>query len=66
MVQDRTWAADRLRLRAGASGWAGVMVYTAELDFKYNTRKETDGQRTSNGIRRIEGKRLMYRPKAGS
>ena len=41
-------------------------LYTAELDFKYNTRKETDGQRTSNGIRRIEGKRLMYRPKAGS
>jgi len=41
-------------------------LYTAELDFKYNTRKETDGQRTPNGIRRIEGKRLMYRPKAGS
>jgi transposase-like protein len=41
-------------------------LYTAELDFKYNTRQETDGERTTNGIRRIEGKRLMYRPKADS
>ena len=39
-------------------------LYTAELDFKYNTRKVTDGQRTERGIERIEGKRLMmYRPK---
>ncbi len=36
----------------------------AELDFKYNTRKVTDGERTARGIGRIEGKRLMYRPKA--
>ncbi len=40
-------------------------LYPAELDFKYNTRKETDGERTKKGILRIEGKRLMYRPKAG-
>ena len=40
-------------------------LYTAELDFKYNTRKSTDGQRTALGIGRIEGKRLMmHRPKA--
>lgn len=39
-------------------------LYTAELDFKYNTRKETDGARTTQGIRRMEGKRLMYKPKA--
>ncbi len=39
-------------------------LYAAELDFKYNTRKVTDGERTAQGIRRIEGKRLMmYRPK---
>lgn len=39
-------------------------LYTAELDFKYNTRKVTDGERTAQGIRRIEGKRLMmHRPK---
>lgn len=39
-------------------------LYAAELDFKYNTRTETDGQRTAKGIRGIEGKRLMmYRPK---
>lgn len=35
-----------------------------ELDFKYNTRKETDGERTRIGIGRIEGKRLMYKSKA--
>jgi hypothetical protein len=32
---------------------------------RYNTRKATDGQRTAEGIRGIEGKRLMmHRPKA--
>lgn len=41
-------------------------LYAAELDFKYNTRKETDGARTMRGIGRIEGKRLMYRPKAST
>lgn len=36
----------------------------AELGFKYNTRRVSDGQRTETGIRHIEGKRLMmYRPK---
>lgn len=39
-------------------------LYAAELDFKYNTRKATDGERTAKGIRGIEGKRLMYRAKA--
>ena len=40
-------------------------LYFAELDYKYNTRKETDGARTINGIHGIEGKRLMLRnPKA--
>lgn len=39
-------------------------LYVAELDFKYNTRKATDGERTDQGIARIEGKRLMYRSKA--
>lgn len=39
-------------------------LHAAELDFKYNTRKESDGERTRLGIGRIEGKRLMYRPKA--
>jgi transposase-like protein len=41
-------------------------LYAAELDFKYNTRKVTDGARTTQGIRRMEGKRLMYRPKVSS
>lgn len=36
-------------------------LYFAELDCKYNTRKETDGARTIEGIQGIEGKRLMLR-----
>lgn len=39
-------------------------LYAAELDFKYNTRASTDGERTAKGIRGMEGKRLMmHRPK---
>ena len=36
-------------------------LYLAELDYKYNTRKQTDGARTIKGIQRMEGKRLMLR-----
>jgi transposase-like protein len=36
-------------------------LYMAEIDHKYNTRKSSDGERTDSGIRRIVGKRLMYR-----
>jgi transposase-like protein len=36
-------------------------LYLAELDYKYNTRKATDGARTASGIRLVEGKRLMLR-----
>ena len=40
-------------------------LYFAELDFKYNTRKVTDGERTVDAIRLIGGKRLMLKtPKA--
>ncbi len=43
-----------------------IPLYLAELDYKYNTRKKTDGTRTIEGIQRIEGKRLMLRkPKGG-
>ena len=39
-------------------------LYVAELDFKYNTRKSSDGRRTVEGIQKMEGKRLMlHRPK---
>lgn len=42
-------------------------LYVAEMDFKYNTRKVSDGQRTTEGIRRMEGKRLMFhKPKASA
>jgi transposase-like protein len=37
-------------------------LYVAELDFKYNTRKVTDGARTVTGIRKMEGKRLTLHP----
>lgn len=36
-------------------------LYLAELDYKYNTREETDGARTARGIPKIVGKRLMLR-----
>jgi transposase-like protein len=36
-------------------------LYLAELDYKYNTRDETDGARTVRGIPKIVGKRLMLR-----
>jgi transposase-like protein len=36
-------------------------LYLAEIDHKYNMRKVSDGERTNEGIRRIEGKRLMLR-----
>ena len=31
-------------------------LYLAELDYKYNTRKQTDAARTIGGIQKIEGK----------
>ena len=40
-------------------------LYLAELDYKYNTRKVTDGTRTVNGIQGMVGKRLMLRNPGG-
>lgn len=40
-------------------------LYLAELDYKYNTRKGTDGARTAGSIQRIAGKRLMLRKPKG-
>lgn len=40
-------------------------LYFAELDYKYNTRGTSDGQRTVLGIKQMAGKRLMLKkPKA--
>ncbi len=36
-------------------------LYFAELDYKYNTRTNTDGERTVLGIKQMAGKRLMLR-----
>ncbi len=38
-----------------------IPLYLAELDYKYNTRRITDGARTVGGIQGIAGKRLMLR-----
>jgi transposase-like protein len=35
--------------------------YLAEFDFRYNTRKDKDGERTVKAIRKSAGKRLQYR-----
>jgi hypothetical protein len=41
-------------------------LYFAELDYKYNTRKTTDGQRTIDGLKTIEGKRLTLKARKSS
>ena len=40
--------------------------YSAEFDFRYNTRKMTDAERFSASIHGIVGKRLTYRPVGAS
>lgn len=35
--------------------------YTAEFDFRYNTRKDSDAERADQALLGIEGKRLTYR-----
>ena len=40
---------------------AHLARYTAEFDFRYNTRKITDGERADEALKGIYGKRLTYR-----
>jgi transposase-like protein len=40
--------------------------YLVEWDFKFNTRKATDGERAALALKGIEGKRLTYRRTNGS
>jgi len=40
--------------------------YLSEFDFRYNTRKITDGERSCKMIGRVSGKRLMYKQLAPS
>lgn len=35
--------------------------YLSEFDYRYSTRKMSDGERTLRTIRQAEGKRLKYR-----
>ncbi len=39
--------------------------YLAEFDYRYNTRKVKDGERTVTAIRQVAGKRLMYQESTG-
>lgn len=43
-----------------------IPLYLAETDYKYNTRKASDGARTAGAIRSVEGKRLTLRPMKGA
>lgn len=36
-------------------------LYLAEFDYRYSSRRVTDGQRTFDGLRQVEGKRMVYR-----
>src|SRR5205085_10502342 len=35
--------------------------YLGELDFRYNARRVTDGERAHKALKGFEGKRLMYK-----
>ncbi len=37
-------------------------LYLAEFDHRHNCREMTDGERTVQGLQKVEGKRLTYRP----
>jgi transposase-like protein len=39
-------------------------LYLAEFDHRHNCREMTDGERTVNGLQKVEGKRLTYRQPA--
>ena len=39
--------------------------YLGEFDFRYNTRKRQDGERTALAIQKAEGKRLMFKRPTG-
>ncbi|MDP1730178.1 MAG: IS1595 family transposase [Devosia sp.] len=45
---------------------AHLSRYLVEWDFKYNTRKNSDGERAALIAKGIEGKRLTYRPTNGN
>jgi len=39
-------------------------LYLAEFDHRWNLRNVTDGERTVQGLQKVEGKRLTYRQPA--
>jgi DNA-binding transcriptional ArsR family regulator len=49
-------------IEAQPVGSYNLSRYLAEWDYKWNTRKMTDGERAALIARATEGKRLTYRP----
>jgi len=37
-------------------------LYLAEFDHRWNTRKDSDTERTNKGLKKSRGKRLQYNP----
>ena len=48
-------------LQSRAQDSQHLPLYLAEVDYKYNTREETDGARTALAVPKMVGKRLRYR-----
>jgi len=48
-------------LNVTAMSEAHLGRYTAEFDFRYNTRKMSDAERADIALKGIAGKRLTYR-----
>jgi transposase-like protein len=55
-----------LMKRAVFGTHAHLSRYLTEWDFKWNTRKNTDGERAALALKGIEGKRLTYRRTNGT
>ena len=52
---------DRLRI-CGFLGFFRLLIrYLSEFDFRYNSRKEKDGDRTLTALKSTGGKRLLLR-----
>jgi transposase-like protein len=78
MIDDETFTSDSIHTNTAESRFslmkravfgthhsvseAHLQRYLVEWDFKWNTRKTTDGERAALIAKGIEGKRLTYRP----
>lgn len=51
-----------LRIFMGVFKVEHLGLYLAEFDHRWNTRKDSDTERTEKGISKSRGKRLYYKP----